>query len=131
MIIYYISIFTKYIFYLYIMEIPENNFEFFMNSSLRRINSLNKTPNNEKTILVAKCGCSNMDKAKSAALMAQFKIYIESQFNAKEFDDSLAILVIPSDEWDIEIYNPKTDEITKEYVEQLLEEYKEELKNNE
>lgn len=87
--------------------------------------SKHRTPNNEKTILVAKCGCLNMAKEKAANLMAQFKIHLEQPFNPQEIDDSLVIIVIPSETWDVEIYNPKTDEMTKEYVEQLLEKYKE------
>jgi len=88
------------------------------------------TANNEKTILVAKCGCLNMSNEKSMQLMTQFKHYISSEFYPKEVDDTLAIIVIPSETWDIEIYNPKTDEMTKEYVEELLDKYKNQIEND-
>jgi len=88
------------------------------------------TPNNEKTILVAKCGCLDMSRSKAMESMAQFRSYLEQLFNPKDVDDTLVIIVIPSDEWDIQIYNPKSDEITKEYVDKLLKEYRENINDN-
>lgn len=86
------------------------------------------TPNNEKTIIIGRCACLNVSKEKGMRMLCEFRSYIEQQFNPKETDDSVAIIVIPSDYWDIEIYNPKTDEMTKQYVEELLEQYKEQMK---
>lgn len=92
------------------------------------------TPNNEKTILVAKCGCSDMNRSKAMESMAQFRSYLEQLFNPKEADDTLVIIVIPAKEWNIEIYNPKAVDLTEEQIEELellLEEYKNKTENEE
>jgi len=82
------------------------------------------TPNNEKTILVAKCGCADCNKAKAIQMMASYEQYINNKFNDTKYkDDTLVVIVIPSNVWDIEIYNPKSDEITKEYIAEILNEY--------
>lgn len=92
------------------------------------------TPNNEKTILVVKCGCSDMNRSKAMESMAHFRSYLEQLFNPKEVDDTLVIIVIPAEEWNIEIYNPKAGNLTEEQIKELellLEDYKNKTENEE
>ena len=74
---------------------------------------------------MCKVDCLNMSKSSAAQLRTEIENYLKGKFNPPESgDDTLVIIVIPGDYWDIEIYNPKVDSITKEYVEELLEQYK-------
>jgi len=55
-------------------------------------------------------------------------------FNHKDVDDTLVIIVIPANDWNIEIYNPKAVELTEEQMEELellLEDYKNKTENEE
>jgi hypothetical protein len=85
--------------------------------------------NCDKAILVAYIDIFNISKEKGIQKFYQLKNYIEGKFyNEKEInDDSLIILVLPSNKTEIQLLNAKYPEYEK-----ILEESKkiyEELKN--
>ena len=83
--------------------------------------------NCEKAILVAYIDISNMSKEKGIIKFNQLKNYIEDKFyNEKEInDDSLIILVLPSDKTEIQLLNARYPDYKKleEFAQQKIIEY--------
>jgi len=83
--------------------------------------------NCEKAILVAYIDISNMSKEKGAIKFNHLKNYIENKFyNEKEInDDSLIILVLPSDKTEIQLLNARYPDYKKleEFAQQKFIEY--------
>ena len=71
--------------------------------------------NCDKAILVAYIDIFNMSKEKGAIKFNQLKNYIEDKFyNEKEInDDSLIILVLPSDKTEIQLLNTRYPDYKK------------------
>lgn len=65
--------------------------------------------NCEKSILVAYININNINRSKGIEMIHQMKCYLEDAFiNRKEIDDdSVIILVIPSDKTEIQLLNAK------------------------
>ena len=86
--------------------------------------------NCEKAILVAYIDISNMSREKGIIKFNQFKIYIEDKFrNGKEInDDSLIILVLPSDKTEIQLLNARYPDYKKleEFAQHKIIEFLEE-----
>ena len=85
--------------------------------------------NCDKAILVAYIDIHNIYKEKGIKKFTQLKNYIENKFyNEKEInDDSLIILVLPSDKTEIQLLNMRYPEYEK-FLEESKKIY-EELKN--
>ena len=86
--------------------------------------------NCEKAILVAYIDISNMSREKGIIKFNQLKIYIEDKFrNGKEInDDSLIILVLPSDKTEIQLLNARYPDYKKleEFAQHKIIEFLEE-----
>ena len=86
--------------------------------------------NCEKAILVAYIDISNMSKEKGMIKFNQFKIYIEDKFrNVKEInDDSLIMLILPSDKTEIQLLNARYPDYKKleEFAQHKMIEFLEE-----
>ena len=86
--------------------------------------------NCEKAILVAYIDISNMSKEKGAIKFNQLKIYIEDKFrNEKEItDDSLIMLILPSDKTEIQLFNARYPDYKKleEFAQHKIIEFLEE-----
>ena len=65
--------------------------------------------NCEKSILVVYVNTKDMSKDKGMIALAQIRNHIESKFiNEKEInDDSLVIIVLPSDKMDVQLLNAR------------------------
>lgn len=88
--------------------------------------------NCDKAILVAYIDVYNMSKEKGIQKITQLKYYIEDKFhNKKEInDDSLIILVLPSDKTEIQLLNARYPDYKKleEFAQHKLIEYLEKEK---
>ena len=86
--------------------------------------------NCEKAILVAYIDISNMSREKGIIKFNQLKNYIEDKFyNEKEInDDSLIILVLPSDKTEIQLLNARYPDYKKleEFAQHKIIEFLEE-----
>lgn len=83
--------------------------------------------NCDKVILVAYIDVYNISKENGIQKFAQLKNYIEDKFyNEKEInDDSLIILVLPSDKTEIQLFNARYPDYKKleEFAQQKIIEY--------
>ena len=83
--------------------------------------------NCEKSILVVYVNVSNINREKGMTLLTQIQNSIESKFiNEKEInDDSLVIIVLPSDKMDVQLLNARHPDYKTivESSEKLINEY--------
>ena len=71
--------------------------------------------NCDKAILVAYINVYDVNRAKGVQMVSQYKEYLEGSFyNEKEInDDSLIILVVPSDRTEIQLLNARYPDYEK------------------
>lgn len=81
------------------------------------------TKNCDKSILVIYLNVEGISRHSARLNMAQVLQYIKSEFNPMDEDDSMVILVVPSDKTEIKLFNPNclnvTDEEIKEFEENI------------